>query len=131
MRARNLSCSGMKGGKRSFAALTTKVRSAGQTGLVQLQFSLTQHFLAHSASLSRLCSSCHRSRRLLRYEMANGRTARQGKSHVDALCDAQSILKFHAKVANGAVDLGVTEQKLHRAEVSGLSINLCCLCSSK
>ena len=93
--------------------------------------------IAHAA-FPRSCSGArlavqhfHRSRRLSRYEMANGRTARQGKSHVDALCDAQSTLKVHAKVANSTVDLGETEQPLHGAEVSGLSIDLRCLCPAE
>ncbi|GAA6178556.1 hypothetical protein GCM10007927_04440 [Sulfitobacter pacificus] len=45
-----------------------------------------------------------------RFEMENGRTARQNSSDIDALSDAQGIFEFDAEVTHGAVDLGVTKQ---------------------
>lgn len=44
-----------------------------------------------------------------RFEMANGRTVRQGGSDVDALGDTQGIFQFDPKIAHGAIDLRVAE----------------------
>ena len=61
-----------------------------------------------------------------RFEMANGRTARQNGSNIDARSDAQGIFEFNAKIAHGAVDLRVTKQQLNGTEIAGLSMNLRC-----
>ena len=45
------------------------------------------------------------------------------RSDVDLLGDAQRVIEFHAKVANRAVHLGVTQQELDRSEVASLSID--------
>lgn len=63
--------------------------------------------------------------------MANGRTVRQGVSDISALSDAQGIFEFDAKITHCTVDLGVTKQQLHRAEVACLAVNLRCLCTAK
>ena len=39
------------------------------------------------------------------FEMANGRTVRQGGSDIDALGDTQGIFQFDAKITNSAIDL--------------------------
>ena len=54
------------------------------------------------------------------------RTARRRSpptSDVDTLSDAQGVLEFHAEIAHGAVDLRVTEQKLHGPKVPGLPVD--------
>lgn len=66
-----------------------------------------------------------------RFEMANGRTVRQGGSDIDELRNTQGIFDFNAKVPNSTVDLGVAKQQLDRSEVAGLSINLGCLCPAE
>lgn len=60
--------------------------------------------------------------------MANGKTVRQVALDVDALRDAQGILKFNAKVPNSTVNLGVTKQQLDYAKVAGFPIDFNCLC---
>ncbi len=64
----------------------------------------------------------------IRFEMANGKTVRQVALDVDALRDAQGILKFNAKVPNSTVNLGVTKQQLDCAKVAGFPIDFNCLC---
>ena len=47
---------------------------------------------------------------------------------VDLLSDAECVFQFNAQIANGAIDLGVAEQQLHRAQVAGFTVNLRRLC---
>ena len=44
-------------------------------------------------------------------------------SNVDTLCDSQSVIEFDAKISDGAIHFGVTEQELNRPEITGLPIN--------
>lgn len=66
-----------------------------------------------------------------RFELANGRTVRQGGSDIDALRDAQGIFEFNAKIPNSTVNLGVTKQQLDCSEGAGLTIDLRRLCPAE
>ncbi len=44
-------------------------------------------------------------------------------SDVDSLSNAQRIFQFDAQVSDGAIDLGVAEQQLDRAQVAGLPVD--------
>ena len=39
--------------------------------------------------------------------------------------DAQGIVDFNAQVPDGALQLGMPEQKLYRPKVAGLSVDMC------
>lgn len=45
------------------------------------------------------------------------------RSDVDFLGDAQSVIELDTEVANRAVDLCVTEQKLNRAQIAGFPVD--------
>lgn len=49
---------------------------------------------------------------------------------INSLGDCECILKFDTEITNGTVHLGMPEQKLHRAEVTGLLVDLSNLRSS-
>lgn len=67
----------------------------------------------------------HRQRRPSdRFWKANGSRRSPRWSDIDPFRDAQSVFKLDAKIANGAVDLRVAEQELHRAKIPRLSIDL-------
>ncbi len=57
--------------------------------------------------------------------------ARQYALDVDFLGDTQRIFKFDAKVSNCTVDLGMSEQKVNRSEISHFPVNLCRLGPAK
>ena len=59
------------------------------------------------------------------------RAARQGGSNVDLLGDTQRIFKFDAKISDCAVNLGMSEQKLNRSEISGFAVYLRCFCPAQ
>lgn len=63
--------------------------------------------------------------------MANGKTVRQDRSDINALSDAQGIFEFDAKITHCTVDLRVTKQQLHRAEIACLAVNLRRFCTAK
>lgn len=63
--------------------------------------------------------------------LAIGWTTRQAKADVDMFCDTQSIFQFNALVEHSVVDLGVTKQKQHSAEVASLKVTLRYLCSTE
>ena len=48
------------------------------------------------------------------------------KSEFDLLGDAERVVDLDPEIANGAFQLGVTEQKLHRPQIAGLAIDLGC-----
>jgi hypothetical protein len=52
------------------------------------------------------------------FEMAGGRTARQLRSNVDTLRDAECVFGFDAQISDGAVDLGVAKQKLDCSQIA-------------
>lgn len=51
-------------------------------------------------------------------------------SELDLLGEPERVIYFHAEVANGRLDLRVTEQQLDRSQVAGLPIELSDLGSS-
>lgn len=51
------------------------------------------------------------------------KAARHLRSEVDLFSDAQGVFEFDAQIADGAVDLGVAEQQLHRPQVASLAVN--------
>ena len=61
---------------------------------------------------------------------AGGRKPFAQLPNVDLLGNAQSIIKFNAKKPHRAVHFGVSKQKLNRAQVAGLAINLRCFYAS-
>lgn len=44
-------------------------------------------------------------------------------SDINLLSECDGIVDFDAKVSNGALDLGVTEQQLHRPQVTRPSVD--------
>lgn len=66
-----------------------------------------------------------------RFKMASGRTVRQDVSDINALSDARGIFEFEAKITHCAVDIRMTKQQLHRAQVACLAVNLRRFCTAK
>lgn len=52
-------------------------------------------------------------------------------SEFDLLGEPERVIHFYAEVANGRLDLRVTEQQLDCSQVAGLPIELCDLSSSQ
>jgi hypothetical protein len=46
------------------------------------------------------------------------------KSEFDLLGYGKGVIDLDAEIADGAFELGVPEQQLHRSQVAGLSVNL-------
>lgn len=63
--------------------------------------------------------------------MAQGKTVRQHSSNIDMLRDAEGIFKFNAKVAYRTVDLRMSQQQLHGAQVARFSVDLRCPCPAE
>ena len=50
-----------------------------------------------------------------------------GRLHVDLLSERKRVVDLDAEVSNGALELGVTEQKLHGPQVAGAAVDPRCL----
>ena len=48
------------------------------------------------------------------------------KSDVDLLRDSQGILNFNSEVSDGALQFGMAEQELDRANVARPAVDQCC-----
>jgi len=53
-----------------------------------------------------------------------------GSSDINVFSNFKGIVNFYAQTSDGALDLGVTEQQLYRAQVSGPLVYQCRLGSS-
>jgi hypothetical protein len=54
-----------------------------------------------------------------------------GPSDINLFCYRQGIINLDAEISDGALDLGVTEQDLHRPKIAGAPVNKRCLSSPK
>ena len=52
-------------------------------------------------------------------------------SDFDLLCEFDRVVDFDAEITNSTLDLGVTEQELHGAQVAGALVNKHRLCPAK
>jgi hypothetical protein len=55
-----------------------------------------------------------------------GRAEHVCSSDVDLFRYGEGIIDLDAKIPDGAFDLGVTEQELHGAPITGTSVDQCC-----
>ena len=56
-------------------------------------------------------------------------SALPGISDLDLFRDGKSVVHLNAEVADGALDLGVAQQKLHRSQIAGPTVNQRRLCT--
>ena len=64
-------------------------------------------------------------RRRLLVEDGERRLPSAQLSNVDLFSDTQRVFQLNAKISNCAVDLGVAEQKLYRAQIAGFQVDQC------
>jgi hypothetical protein len=81
----------IKGGNRTFAAVTIKVCNAGQSGLVQARLMLTQKNLACAASLVWQCSIFHQSGHSILSRETSFKSNVRGATQQPERCETKSL----------------------------------------